>query len=127
MMLNLGIGIARGGQPQQQEQISANGSRAVNGDAVETVEEETTNGDNEEGEPSTEAAQLEDSYQPSDLELLACVIEDLDDRFPGEEGQEQLQVILETIRGEYDKAHAAHASTNGNATVADGDDDMDVS
>jgi hypothetical protein len=115
MMINLGIGIARG-QPEQQY---ANDSHNVNSEAVESMEEaaamEDGVGANGDEEPEKIGEGPEEAYQPSDMELFSCVIEDLDDRFPGEEGQAQIQKLLETMRKEYDRAHSIYASMNGDS------------
>ncbi len=113
MITNLGLGLPRGQQVQQ----SLNGSQHVNGDAVEATGE---------GEQTTMAGEdQEQSFQLPGIELLRCVIEEWDSRFPGDEGQEQLQKILETLGEEYELVHATHATTNGGAGAEE--EEMDVS
>ncbi|ETI25632.1 hypothetical protein G647_02406 [Cladophialophora carrionii CBS 160.54] len=126
MMVNLGVGLARG----YEQQPSANGGRdgdmkAVSGTAESTSGNENagTSGDEEQHEPVGEGDEA--AYQPSDMELLSCVIEEFEDRFPGDEGQEQIQKIVQLIRDEYQSAQTKHAATNGDA-LGKGDI-MDVS
>lgn len=120
MTINLGVGLSKSQQVQQ----SVNGSQHVNGDAVNAEEETAANADDD-GKSSSAQEGQEDPYQPSDMELLACVIEEVDDRYPGDEGQEQLEKISETIREEYRRAQSIHADSNGDADVKE--ELMDVS
>ena len=115
LMVNLGVGLPRGQQPVNEDQTINDG--AGNGEDEKATRNEELPNAIDEGQ--------DEPYQPSDMELLSCVIEELDDRYSGEEGREQIQKILETVREEYAQAHSVHASTNG---AASGDANaMDVS
>ncbi|KAJ9610275.1 hypothetical protein H2200_005052 [Cladophialophora chaetospira] len=110
MAINLGVGLGK----RQQVQQSVNASQHTNGDVAEEEGEGTGAADDQEQENPAQEEQ-DELYQPSDTELLTCVIEEWEDRYPGEEGQEQLQKISETIREEYQRAQSTHATTNGGA------------
>ncbi|KAI1616701.1 hypothetical protein EDD36DRAFT_415587 [Exophiala viscosa] len=89
VLINLGVGLPRN-QPTEKE-------AEINGDAEEP---------NEEG---AEDAQEE----PDDRQLLSLVIEEVDDRFSGEQGEDKIQKVIETMRSEFDKAKATTNGTNG--------------
>jgi hypothetical protein len=85
-------------------------------DSIEpTPANEITGTAGDEKQASPVGQEDEAAYQPSDMELLSCVIEELEERFPGDEGQERIQEIVQTIREEYERAQSIHASTNGDA------------
>ncbi|EXJ57329.1 hypothetical protein A1O7_07676 [Cladophialophora yegresii CBS 114405] len=126
MMINLGVGLRTG----YEQQPSTNGDRDGNNGAISGTAESAsgnenagTSGDEEQHDPA--GGGNEAAYQPSDVELLSCVIEEFEDRFPGEEGQGQIQKIVQLIRDEYERAHSKHAATNGDALGKE--DVMDVS
>ncbi|KIV79346.1 hypothetical protein PV11_06912 [Exophiala sideris] len=89
VLMNLGVGLPRK-QPAPKES--------------------ETNGDSDEpNEDGAEDAQDE----PDDRQLLSLVIEEVDDRFSGEQGEDKIQKIIETMRTEFDKATATTDGTNG--------------
>lgn len=88
VLINLGIGLPRNQSPPKEAE---------------------TNGESE--EPDEEAAE-DAQEEPDDRQLLSLVIEEVDDRFPGDEGEDKIQKILETMRAEFDRA-SAKATTNG--------------
>ncbi|OAP59254.1 hypothetical protein AYL99_06552 [Fonsecaea erecta] len=107
-LINLGLGLPRGQQRQKaaDEDTQAQG---VNGE-----------GDHDDNDHDDDAAagqipveEEEEPAEPDDRQFLSLVIEELEERFPGEEGEVQVQQILETMREEYNRAHATHASANG--------------
>ena len=121
MMINLGVGLPRGYKVPQQPQDAD-----VDDDVND--EEEDAGGANEAGENEDQpAGEVMVLHEPDDTQILLVVVEELYERFPGEEGQEQIQKILETMKQEFDHAHSIHASANGH-TGGDADvDGMDVS
>lgn len=102
MLINLGVGLPR----NQSSKPGVNDESA----AASNGEEEEAAGEEEEEEEEEEA------QEPDDRSLLSLVIEEVEDRFPGEQGEAKIDRILETMRTEYDRAHAAHAAANGGAT-----------
>ncbi|EXJ87747.1 hypothetical protein A1O1_04673 [Capronia coronata CBS 617.96] len=92
MLINLGIGLPR----NQSSQPSA---------AAEDGEEEN---------------EAEEVQEPDDRQLLSIVIEELEDRFPGEEGEAKIEKILQTMRTEFNRAQAATKANeaNGNGSEA---------
>ncbi|EXJ82853.1 hypothetical protein A1O3_06668 [Capronia epimyces CBS 606.96] len=96
MLINLGVGLPR-------NQISRPGADAENGEAAEADEEDAA----------------DEVQEPDDRQLLSIVIEELEDRFPGEEGEAKVEKILETMRTEFDRAQAV-ASEKANANAKNG-------
>lgn len=99
MLINLGAGLPRN---QYTQPVLEAETGEANGNADEDNEETTA----------------DDVQEPDDRQLLSLVIEELDERFPGEQGEAQIERILKTVKTEYDQAHAAHAAANGNAMDA---------
>lgn len=90
MLINLGIGTPR---PTGQ-QVPAE-----------------TNGEGDE----EEAAAGEEQPEPDDRQLLSLVVEELEERYPGEEGEAQIDTILQIMRDAFDQAKASGAVQNGTA------------
>lgn len=124
-MINIGIGLPRG----QAKQQLVNGNGHVNGDAIGDEEDATqydesgAAGDEGDVEPTADA----EPFVSADYSLIPAIIEEFGERFPGEEGQEQVQKILDTIREEYELAQNVQDSTNGDAAVHGDNDPMEVS
>ncbi|KIX03218.1 uncharacterized protein Z518_06770 [Rhinocladiella mackenziei CBS 650.93] len=95
MLINLGVGLPRNQYSQA---------------AAAETETGATNGDVEEG---NEEAAAQEVQEPDDRQLLSLVIEELEERFPGEQGEAKMEKILQTMKAEFDRAHAA---TNGHGT-----------
>ena len=89
MLINLGIGTPR--------TAAARISSDVNG----------------EGEENTAAE--EEQPEPDDRQLLSLVVEELEERYPGEEGEAQIDSILQIMRDAFDQAKASSAGQNGTA------------
>ncbi|KIW65945.1 hypothetical protein PV04_08158 [Phialophora macrospora] len=119
MMINLGVGLARGYEQQPFMNGDQDNVNTVSSSIESAAANENAGTSGDEEQPNPEGQEDEAAYQPSDLELLSCVVEELDDRFPGDEGQEQIQKIVQTIREEYERAQSKHASTNGDAVGAE--------
>jgi hypothetical protein len=115
MMVNLGVGLARGYEQQPLMNGDQDGDVNAVSDSIESTTANDNTGTSEEHEQPSPVGQDEAEYQPSDMELLSCVIEELEERFPGDDGQERIQKIVQTIREEYERAQSIHASTNGDA------------
>lgn len=86
MLINLGVGLPR----TQYSQPAAGAANGADGDE--------------------EQEEAEEVQEPDDRQLLSIVIEELEERFSGEEGEAKVEKILETMRAEFDKAQA---SANG--------------
>jgi hypothetical protein len=97
MMVNLGIGTARNQGAQTNADADA---EAMNGDAEE--EAEGAEGEDEEAPPEAD-----------DRQLLSLVIEELEERFAGDEGEEKINEILQTVKDEFDRARSSVAGQNG--------------
>ena len=98
MMVNLGIGT-----PRNQGAQTSTDAEAMNGDA----EEQAEGAEEEEEEAPPEA---------DDRQLLSLVIEELEERFAGDEGEEKINEILQTVRDEFDRAQSSIAGQNGVVT-----------
>lgn len=110
-LINLGIGRDKKGPATGQggeAQPEANGEAAEGEDEEkgdekeELVKEEEENGEEEE----------EEAQNNVDLMLFELIVEDSDERFPGDKGQQQISEILGILRDTI----ATHEKTNGNAT-----------
>ncbi|KIX99971.1 uncharacterized protein Z520_04609 [Fonsecaea multimorphosa CBS 102226] len=109
-LINLGLGLPRG-QQQQQNADEDDQAQDVNGEGDNNDDvDDHAPADGVDGQIPAEG---EEQPEPDDRQFLSLVIEELEERFPGEEGEAQVQQILETMREEYNRAHAAHASANG--------------
>jgi hypothetical protein len=97
-ILNLGIGLPKA----QQQQDNTSGEAEVNGDGDVPADDE------EQAQPAEET-----SEGTPDVDLLSCAVHNLYERFPGDEGQEQIQKIIDTMKEEYEQALAKEAHTNG--------------
>lgn len=127
-MLNLGVGLPR--EPAKQQLVNGNGH--VNGDMVgdEEEEEDATQYDDSgaiDDGGDVEATADAESFVSADYYLVPLIIEEFGERFPGEEGQQQVQRILDTIREEYERAQELQDPTNGDVQVDGDNDPMDVS
>lgn len=58
----------------------------------------------------------EDAGEPDDRQLLSLIIEELEERFSGEEGEAKIEKILATMRTEYDRAQVTAAANGANGT-----------
>ncbi|EXJ56372.1 uncharacterized protein A1O5_12639 [Cladophialophora psammophila CBS 110553] len=124
MLINLGLGLPRGQQQQQAADDNAQMEGVTGeGDDVDD-DDDAAAADETNGQRTAEGE--EEPLDPDDRQFLSLVVEELEERFPGEEGEAQIQKILETMREEYNRAHAMHASSNGNTNVDD-NELMDVS
>ena len=97
MLVNLGIGLPRKQNPQAAADTDAS---LANGELEEIKGEQA----DEEGQES------------DDRQLLSLVIEELEERFPGEQGEAKAEQILQTMKTEFDRARAhtkANSDTNG--------------
>ena len=90
-LINLGVGL-----PRNQ---SASKSDAPDGEM--DVDEEQA---------------AEDVGEPDDRQLLSLIIEELEERFSGEEGEAKIEKILATMRTEYDRAQVTAAANGANGT-----------
>jgi hypothetical protein len=96
MLINLGVGAQR------------NGSQPKGADAALP----SVNGDGEElGEDAAEEEQEQD-----DRQLLSLVVEELEERFPGEEGEAIIDNILQIMKDAYDNVKASNGDQHGAAT-----------
>ena len=86
MLVNLGVGLPR----TQPTQITA------------TTENGATNGETDEanGEPDAE------EVEPDDRQLLSLVIEELEERYAGEQGDAKIEKILKAMKTEFERAQA---------------------
>lgn len=98
MLINLGAGTQRNGS---QPKVADAALPSVNGD-----------GDGEEvGEDAAEEEQEQD-----DRQLLSLVVEELEERFPGEEGEAIIDNILQIMKDAYEKVKASNGDQHGVAT-----------
>jgi len=81
MLINLGVGIQRNGNQQKSDDAS---SPSINGNGEEL------------GEETAEAEQEQD-----DRQLLSLAVEELEERFPGEEGEAMVDNILQIMKDAY--------------------------
>ena len=94
MLVNLGVGLPRNLNTQASADTD---TAAANGELGEA------NGD--------QAA--EEVQESDDRQLLSLVIEELEERLPGEQGEAKVEKILQTMKTEFDRAQAR---TNPNGT-----------
>lgn len=93
-IINLGIGTPR--KTPQEEPVEE--AASVNGA----------------GEQSEEAMEEEEvSHEPDDRQLLSLVVEELEERYPGDEGEAQIDKILQIMRDAFDQAKASTTEQNG--------------
>ncbi|KAH0832593.1 hypothetical protein AYO21_06014 [Fonsecaea monophora] len=118
VLINLGLGLPRGQQLRQTTDGDEQAER-VNGEG--DGDEDDGGGDADVNGVDGTAEGDEEPQEPDDRQFLSLVIEELEERFPGEEGEAKIQQILETMREEYNRAHAANASTNGDTKVHEGE------
>ncbi|KAK7892369.1 hypothetical protein LTR67_007465 [Exophiala xenobiotica] len=90
-LINLGVGL-----PRNQPASKPEGAD----DAMEVDEEQPA----------------EDVEEPDDRQLLSLIVEELEERFSGEEGEAKIEKILNTMRTEYDRAHVTAAANGANGT-----------
>ena len=95
MVINLGIGTPR---------------TATLSESVE--ETAPVNGDEEENGERAE----EEQHEPDDRQLLSLVVEELEERYPGEKGEAQIDKILQIMKDAFDLAMASTADRNGTTT-----------
>ena len=90
-LINLGVGL-----PRTQSASKPDGAD----DEMEVDEEEAA----------------EDAGEPDDRQLLSLIIEELEERFSGEEGEAKIEKILDTMRTEYERAQVTVAANGTNGT-----------
>lgn len=108
-VLNLGVGLEstlKAPEGEAKDGEAANGDVEVNGDAEGggEVHEEVKVEDDvaPTSDTAVEVENEEESEGDGDSahrSLLGCVVENMDERFPGEEGEERIQDILGLLRG----------------------------
>lgn len=101
MLINLGVGTQRSGS----QQATSGAAPSVNGDGKEHDEE-----------------MAEEEPEGDDRQLLSLVVEELEERFPGDEGSAVIDNIVQIMKDSYETARttngAAHTSkTNGTSTT----------
>ncbi|OQV03363.1 hypothetical protein CLAIMM_08414 [Cladophialophora immunda] len=89
----------------------------VNGEG-DDINDDGVGADGVDGQIAAEGE--EEPPESDDRQFLSLVIEEMEERFSGEEGEAQVQQILETMREEYNRAHATHASANGDTKMNEG-------
>ncbi len=92
-LINLGLGLPRL-QP-------ANANLETNGNVTEGVEVKDESGEasntKEGGDPTSETMMSPGAVEPNFRALADCVIEDIGERFPGDEGEEKIEQILSVL------------------------------
>lgn len=106
MLINLGVGRQRSGSQQTNSGAAA---PSVNGD-----------GDGE--EPDEEMA--EEEPEQDDRQLLSLVIEEFDERFPGDEGAAMIDDILHIMKESNEKARTSN--NDPHATTTNGISNMSL-
>lgn len=96
MLVNLGVGTPRNGN---QPKVADAALPSVNGDGEEF------------GEDAAEEEQEQDDHQ-----LLSLVVEELEERFPGEEGEAMIDNILQILKDAYDQVQASNGDQHEVAT-----------
>jgi transposase len=128
MIVNLGLGLPR--KREGQEQVLQNGEEMMAEESIEQPENYEGSAESkaatEEEEIVVDEAQHEATPWRDDTWVLDNVVEELGERFPGEEGREQIQQIFQTMKEEFDQAQSQHATMNGNGAKAEHEDGMDV-
>jgi hypothetical protein len=128
MIVNLGLGLPRPREGQEQQ--------LTNGDdpaAEESIEQPDRHDGSAGSNPAAEedGTVMEDAQQEvppwrDDTWVLDNVVEELGERFPGEEGREQIHKIFQTMKDEFDRAESKHTTVNGNGLRAGHENGMDV-
>ncbi|KIW23710.1 uncharacterized protein PV07_11889 [Cladophialophora immunda] len=114
VLINLGLGLPRGQQLATDENAP---EERVNGEG-DDINDDGVGADGVDGQIAAEGE--EEPPESDDRQFLSLVIEEMEERFSGEEGEAQVQQILETMREEYNRAHATHASANGDTKMNEG-------
>ncbi|KAK5065256.1 hypothetical protein LTR84_001094 [Exophiala bonariae] len=100
MLINLGVGTQRSGSQQLNSGAAA---PSVNGDGMAHDED-----------------MAEEEPEQDDRQLLSLVIEELDERFPGDEGSAKIDNILQVMKDSYNTARTingvAHPSNGTSKT-----------
>jgi hypothetical protein len=119
-IINLLVGLPRPPPPANGDEmdVDADNGAADNTDADADIKDEPEDEDEGDEEQPSE----EDAADANGRHILGLVLDSLDERFPGEEGERKIQQILRTLR-EYIKTD--EASVNG-VNGDNGDDQKHV-
>lgn len=98
VLINLGVGLPRSQSSQP--------ATEADGGEIE--------GDPEDSEPPPG----EEEQEIDDRQLLSLVIEELDERFAGDQGEAKIEKILQTMRTEFSRAQTTAAANGANGTTS---------
>ena len=108
-VLNLGVGLEstlKAPEGDAKEDEAVNGAVEVNGDAEGGGEEQEEVKEEEDVVPTSDTVVEVEGEEMDEGDggsahrsLLGCVVENMDERFAGEEGEEKVQGILSLLRG----------------------------
>ncbi|RVX67674.1 hypothetical protein B0A52_07797 [Exophiala mesophila] len=107
MLVNLGIGTPKSLLPQGSAPGEDAETDVVNGDDAENLTNE---------EPADEEMEDADPHTSYDRQLVPILVEEFEERFPGDQSEQTVEEILNTIRESYDQAMASTTTRNGSGT-----------
>lgn len=113
-LINLGIGLNRGQNSDVVPSIGETMEGVVNGEGETSARAAEAQAEGEEtdaaAQEQADEAEMEAESEPDDRQLMALVVEELEERFPGEEGEEKIRQILQLMRDSIQGTNGQEAS-----------------